>query len=63
MEVRMPDEPYTVVPRLEEPEPTEEDRQRMEDMRRRMDEERRQAIEAGERLPPLDGTTLWKTED
>jgi hypothetical protein len=59
----MPDEPYTVVPRLEEPEETEEDRQRMVDMQRQMDEDRRRAIEAGERLPPLDGNLLWKTED
>jgi len=59
----MPDE-YTVVPRLEEePEMTEEDLRHMEDVRRRMDEDRQRAIEAGERLPPLDGTALWKTSD
>jgi hypothetical protein len=63
MEASMPDEPYTVVPRLEEPEPTEEDLRALEDLRRRLDEERRAAIEAGERLPPLDGEALWKTED
>jgi len=61
----MPENEFTLVPRLEEtePEPTEEDLRRMEESRRRMDEERRLAIEAGERLPPLNGELLWPTKD
>lgn len=44
---------------IPEPEETEEDRTRYEAMLVRMEEDRRRAIEAGERLPPLDGVNLW----
>jgi hypothetical protein len=44
---------------IPEPEETEEDRLRYEAMLVRMEEDRRLAIEAGERLPPLDGVELW----
>jgi len=60
----MPENEFTMVRRLEsEPEPTEENLRRMEEQRRQVDEERRLAIEAGERLPPLNGELLWLTKD
>lgn len=48
--------------RDEEPMPTEEDHRRMREMGARMEEERRQAIEAGEKLPPI-SADLWSTKD
>lgn len=48
----------TLVPRLSEPPPTEEDRRRMRESEQHREEELHLAIEAGERLPPIT-VDLW----
>lgn len=52
-----------MVYRFSEPEPTEEELRQWEEMRRRAEEDRQEAIEAGERLPSLNGELLWRTTD